>query len=246
MPAQRINLSRVPRKPDDLPPDSTFRYGPCSRCGRQSSFTVLGQAPLTYDGGHAILPDGREAATWHEQVSILQCQGCGQNMIAVEDQFVGGQKVQPGRRMGSGAEEWVGKFWWPAPGAGQLVDAPSDVADLMAEGARCLIARCPRAAVVMYRGALAAMVAGLAGDSSKSQGSLAKQLRQLAQDGTLTPSLAEWADAIRLLGNAGAHPNELEPVSQSEAEELSRLSSSVIEYLYVVPARVRRAREGRP
>ena len=38
---------------------------------------------------------------------------------------------------------------------------------------------------------------------------VAKQLSQMAIDGTLTKTLTEWADTARLLGNAGAHPDEL-------------------------------------
>jgi hypothetical protein len=43
----------------------------------------------------------------------------------------------------------------------------------------------------------------------------------------------------------GAHPDELEPISRQEADELSRLVMSIVEYLYVVPARVKRARDNR-
>ena len=53
----------------------------------------------------------------------------------------------------------------PPPEASHLADVPPDVADLVAEGSRCLLARRPRAAVVMYRGALAAMISGLSDGS---------------------------------------------------------------------------------
>ena len=50
---------------------------------------------------------------------------------------------------------------------------------------------------------------------------------------------------MRTLGFAGDYPNELEPVSMDEAHELSRLMTALIDYLYVMPAKVRRARQVR-
>jgi hypothetical protein len=76
--------------------------------------------------------------------------------------------------------------------------------------------------------------------------SLAGQLKQIAAEGALDATLTDWADHIRVLGNAGAHPNTLAPVSVDEAEELARLLPSLLDYLYVMPARVQRARADRP
>lgn len=78
-------------------------------------------------------------------------------------------------------------------------------------------------AAVMFGGALGQMVTDLGSEEAKGKRNLAGQLKQMATDGELDNSLAEWADTVRLLGNAGAHPNELEPVSQQEADELARL-----------------------
>jgi hypothetical protein len=243
--AERINLQRLPEKDVDTPPDSTFPDGPCSRCGRQSNFTVIGVAPLTYDAhGYAQNRDGSRERIWDEQISILQCQGCGQNMIVVEEQYVGGRRRRDGKA-GGGAVQWVGTFWWPAPGTTADPAVPKAVADAIAEGIRCLLVRSPRAAAVMFRGAIGQIVTHLGSAEAQKQRNLAGQLKQMAVDGALNVSLAEWADTVRVLGNAGAHPNELEPVSQQEADELARLITSIVEYLYVVPARVKRARDGR-
>jgi hypothetical protein len=94
----------------------------------------------------------------------------------------------------------------------------------------------------MFRGALAEIVADCGLPTAQGRHSLAGQLRQMADDGTLDSTLADWADHIRVLGNAGAHPSTLAPVSMDEADELLRLLTSLLEYLFVTPARVRRAR----
>jgi hypothetical protein len=243
MASERTNQS-LPEKSADTPPDSTHPYGPCSRCGRNSSFTVIGNAPLTYNSWRSQNRDGSETRDWDEQVSVLQCQGCNQNTMVVEEQYVGGRRKRDALH-GGGALQWVGTFWWPVPGSATTEDVPAPVADAISEGRRCLLVQSPRAAAVMFRGALGQIVNDLGSDDAKRKDTLAAQLKQMAADGVLNASLSEWAAAVRVLGNAGAHPNELEPVPLSEAEDLSRLIGSIVEFLYVVPARVQRQREKR-
>jgi len=124
-------------------------------------------------------------------------------------------------------------------------DIPADVAEGIAEATRCLAVRSPRAAAVMFRGALGQVVTSRGSEVAKGKANLAGQLAQMAADRDLDPTLADWAAHIRVLGNAAAHPNELEPVSLTEAQDLARLTNALVDYLYVHPARVRKAREGR-
>jgi hypothetical protein len=119
----------------------------------------------------------------------------------------------------------VGTFWWPAPGTTASADVPSAVTEAIEEGNGCLVVHAPRAAVVMFRGALGQIVGDIASEAAQAKHTLAGQLKQMATDGTLFASLAEWAETVRVLGNAAAHPNELEPVSQPDAEDLARLMS---------------------
>ncbi|WP_210428902.1 DUF4145 domain-containing protein [Nocardioides eburneiflavus] len=236
----------LPPKSEHELPDSTYPYGPCPRCGRASNFTPQGTAPVTFDesGGYSIAHDGHHERIHEEQLVILQCQGCRQNVVVVEEQYVGGQRKRDGGR--SGVVEWRGVHWWPSPGMRRGdPDIPRAVADAIAEAERCLSANSPRAAAVMFRGALAEIVTQRGSETARAKGSLYAQLGQMASDGDLDDTLADWADHVRVLGNAGAHPLELEPVSRDEADELSRLVNALVEYLFVHPARVRRARAGR-
>jgi hypothetical protein len=236
----------LPPKPEHELPDSTFPYGPCPRCGRASNFDVKGTAPLTFDdlGTYALSADGRRERLHDEQLAVLQCQGCRQNIVVVEEQYVGGRRKRDGGR--SGSVQWRGIHWWPNLGmrTGDP-DVPPGVASAIAEAERCLSANSPRAAAVMFRGALAEIVTSRGSEAAKAKSSLAGQLKQMAADGHLDATLADWADQVRLLGNAGAHPNELEPVSREEAEDLSRLMNALVEFLFIYPARVQRARRGR-
>lgn len=238
---------KLPPKAQDALPDSTSPDGPCPRCHRMSNFGLVGSLPVAYDEHRfALGDDGSHKRIPDQRVSVLKCYGCKQNVVVVEDQFIGGVASRSGDTSG-GVVEWRGMHWWPTPGmSAQDPDIPSAVADAVAEGTRCLAVRASRGAVVMFRGALAEMVSDRGSPAAQAKHSLAGQLKQMANDGDLDRALADWADHIRVIGNAGAHPNTLDPVSVDEAEELSRLLTSLLEYVYVNPARVQRARNARP
>lgn len=51
-------------------------------------------------------------------------------------------------------------------------------------------------------------------------------------------ALGEWADHIRLYGNAGAHPDKFGDVTLVEAKEVADLVNTMIELLYIVPANI--------
>ncbi len=111
---------------------------------------------------------------------------------------------------------------------------------------RALSANGPRAAAVMFRGMLTAVVRDKGGEAARQAPNLFQQLKAMEQEGTLHPSLVEWAAEIRLVANAAAHLDELAPVDQAEAADLSRLCRHLITMVYETPARIRRARRQRP
>lgn len=133
--------------------------------------------------------------------------------------------------------------WWPVLGAGSLdPDVHPDVAEAYDEGMRCLSAHAPRAAAVMFRSALAYIVEDKASPVAKSKSNLHGKLKQMATDGDLHPSVADWADHIRVTGNDGAHPDRNPDVTYEKAEELAKLTRYMIQVTYEVDAQIRRAR----
>jgi hypothetical protein len=217
--------------PDRLP-TSTDPSGPCSRCGRTSNFHIeAGPFPVTFTRPLPSLGRGRPAS---EQVVVLECPGCGQRTMVVER-----EASPPGAQI----RILEGIHWWPVPGAGDLdPDIPEPVGSAFTEGMRALSANCPRAAAVMFRGMLTAVVRDQGSEAAQQARALYQQLKAMEQEGTLHPSLVEWAAEIRLVGNAGAHFDELEQVTQAEAADLSRLCQQLITVVYETPARIRRAR----
>lgn len=73
----------------------------------------------------------------------------------------------------------------------------------------------------------------------ETSGTFYQRINTLAGHGKLTPALAEWAHSVRELGNEAAHDGD-EP-SKSDTDDLGAFSRVLLEYLYTMPAKVRRA-----
>lgn len=80
---------------------------------------------------------------------------------------------------------------------------------------------------------------------AKAKGTLYTKVKQMVADGGLTATIGEWVDHVRDIGNAGAHPDQLGPVTLDEAKELSRIVATLIDLLYVTPARIAEMKAGR-
>jgi len=239
----RASASKEPdedRDPDRLP-DSSDRSGPCPRCGRVSAFTLIDVAPVTYSSGWKQTPMGT-LRDHDQQVAVLECNGCRQCVVTIEEELVGG--VRGGN---SGTVTWRGIHWWPTPGANSFdPSVPADVASSYAEGVRCLSANAQHGAVALLRTSLAYIVQDKGSDAAKAKNSLNDAIKQMATDGALPAALTDWATHIREMGNAGAHPDIFGQVSVDEARDLQRLVEQLIQVLYVVPAGIAKARAGRP
>jgi hypothetical protein len=94
----------------------------------------------------------------------------------------------------------------------------------------------------MFRGMLAEVVADKGGPAAQQAKTLYEQLKAMEQEGTLHPSLVEWAAEIRVVGNAGAHPSTLDAVDLAEAQDLSQLCRRLLDVVYETPARISRGR----
>ncbi len=141
---------------------------------------------------------------------------------------------------------YEGLHWWPTAGSASLdPDISPEVGSAYSEGVRALSAKAPRAAVVMFRGMLAQLVADKGTPAANAKHSLYDKLGQMSQDGSLHPSLVDWAKEIRVMGNAAAHPDALDPVSEEEAADLGRLCRQMLTVIYEVPARITRSRAAR-
>jgi hypothetical protein len=110
---------------------------------------------------------------------------------------------------------------------------PADVERIYIQAERNFpVAGNEEAAGTMYRKALDV---GLTIIAPTVTGILKTRIAKLVQQNLLTPSLGEWADQIRLLGNETAH--EIDH-TRDELESLRNFSDLVLRYLFTLPALV--------
>lgn len=233
------------RSDSDTPPDSADPSGPCPRCGRVAHFTAIGSLPITFSGGHVVGPGGQSVPDALDRVAALVCNGCSQGIAVVEEEWVGDHPRREGLG-GGGSVQWRGVHWWPPPGSADLDESiPETLRSTFTEGQRALAVKAPRAACVMFRVTLEALVADRGSDNARvaAERNLASALEVMATEGALDRSLAEWAREIRVVGNVGAHFDPSETIEQREAEDLGRLLRQLLAYLYEMPAKIRRTRE---
>lgn len=224
-------------RPGPKLPDSYDPAGLCPHCGYHSSFEVSVCAGVEFDTERYVLQhDGTQERIAVHQVSVLMCRHCRQGVAVIEEQWVGDL---PARRGGhGGAITYRGVHWWPRHAVLRSEDIPTAIRDVVDEAGRCLTAGCPRAAAVMGRRALEAVTDGF----GFASGVLAKRLESMEGSGKLHQSLAGWAKEVRLIGNAGAHFDPAQDVSDDDAAQLLSFLEELLRYLYVLPAELERHR----
>jgi Domain of unknown function (DUF4145) len=229
------------RDPDALP-DSTDPSGPCPRCGRVSNFAVARTFPIGFRKDVFTMEQGGERMpVSDQQVSVLQCSGCRDCIVVIEESYVGGI-----RHGNSGLQTWRGVHWWPTPGGGSFDPAvPEAIAAAFDEAVRCLSAGAPNGAAALFRNALALIVADKGSEAAKSKRDLSEKIRQMIRDGGTLGALGDWAEHVNLYGNAGAHPEVYGNVAPEEAKDVAALARSMIELLYEAPAKFARRRTER-
>jgi len=96
----------------------------------------------------------------------------------------------------------------------------------------------PNAFAVQIRRALEAICE----DRNAKKGNLQKRLEELSSKGEMPPVLSEASDALRLLGNIGAHGinDSVHPLQASAMDEFFR---AIVEYVYVAPSRLAEFKE---
>lgn len=99
----------------------------------------------------------------------------------------------------------------------------------------------------MFRSATTWIVADHGSEAAKANNGLKDEVKQMVVDGGLTATLGDWIDHVQLYRNAGAHPDLFGDVSLEEAKDVERLTETLIEPLYINPAKIaERQAERRP
>jgi Domain of unknown function (DUF4145) len=121
----------------------------------------------------------------------------------------------------------------------EFPDVPAAIAADSSEAFACHSIDAWKAATAMARRALQAA----AYEQGAHKRSIVKQIDWMAEQGKITPQLAEVAHRIRLGGNLGAHPQEPNGEEYDGLAEVTREDSAAVltflenffQYVYVIP-----------
>lgn len=120
------------------------------------------------------------------------------------------------------------------PESGKLHSSVPETIATVYEEAYRIKTLAPNAFAVQLRRAIEA----LCEDRKAKRGNLQVRLKDLAEKGEIPPVLAEATDALRILGNIGAHGigESIHPLQAFAIDEFFR---AVVEYVYVAPSKLR-------
>lgn len=107
---------------------------------------------------------------------------------------------------------------------------PPDVAKFYADAQRVLDANVPDASAVQLRKTLEAAAAHFEIDS----GPLVGRIQKLIEEGLITKQFGDVVDAVRKLGNVGAHASD-ETVDETSARRALRFTTQVLRNLFEIP-----------
>ena len=93
----------------------------------------------------------------------------------------------------------------------------------------------------MFRAMLEQIVRNIGSAQANAASTLSWKLRQMEIDHSLHPTLVTWAHNIQLIGNAAAHNDPLDHVTDEDATSLADLSRYFLDVVYETPAKISRS-----
>ncbi|MGW6212763.1 DUF4145 domain-containing protein [Streptomyces sp. NPDC055109] len=122
---------------------------------------------------------------------------------------------------------------WPSSASAPLSPSiPSSIAREMSEARACFRAKLYTATAVMVRRTLE----GMCVDQGTSKKALFAALGELRDANKIEGRLFDWAQALRALGNQGAHFSK-EAVGREDAQDALELAEALLDYIYVFTAK---------
>jgi len=100
------------------------------------------------------------------------------------------------------------------------------------EAQACFSAKAYEATVVMVR----RILEGACKENNVQEKTLVKSLEKLKADGLIDNTIAEWADALRILGNEGAHYTGRK-VPRDDSEDALAFAEALLDHIYVLRKR---------
>jgi uncharacterized protein DUF4145 len=183
----------------------------CPHCEQASNAIVRGKAYWHGSDDSAAPP-----IEW----TMVQCHRCHEPTIQAREDYGGGF-----------ADDHQPATLYPAPPR-LSGDVPAELHREWGEAQTCFRARAYAACAVMVRRTLEGTCA-LQGVKEKT---LRRSLKKMADDNLIDDTLSKWADALRVLGNKGAHYTGV-PVSREDAADALAFAEALLDHIYVMRKR---------
>jgi hypothetical protein len=186
----------------------------CPHCDRPALASIQGVA--TWGGWDSTTGESANPPT---EYALVQCSQCDQVSVQAREDF------------GSGFEDDTPSVVYPAPR--QLNwNVPIPLRREFEEAQVCFSAKAYEATAVMVRRVLE----GTCKENGVNERVLAASLKKLQEGGLIDSTIAEWANALRLVGNEGAHYTGRQ-VSRADAEDALAFAEALLDHIYVLRQR---------
>lgn len=153
------------------------------------------------------------------EYALLQCSACGDASVQVREDY------------GEGFEDDQPVIVYPAKRRLNS-DVPGPLRREFKEAQDCFSTKAYVATVVMVR----RILEGTCKENNVQERTLVRSLEKLHQDGLIDSTIAEWANALRILGNEGAHYTGRR-VSHDDAEDALAFAEALLDHIYVLRKR---------
>jgi hypothetical protein len=191
--------------------------GTCPHCNRESYFRPVG-SPYFENNNLTIC-------------NAAQCEACKAFVLVV------------GLRAHT-SYQFTLKAFYPLGRPDDRVDdaVPPKIAEDFKEALRCRWVNAYKATVTLCRRVIQSSCLAQGADKEKK---LVVQIDDLAAKAVITEPLRQFAHAVRLEGNDGAHPDpeDLESVTSKDADDIIEFTREYLHHVYVMPAKLA-ARKG--
>jgi hypothetical protein len=170
-------------------------------------------------------PDENEAYEPFETV-VVECSRCSMPYILMSEAEPDGSASPLEQR-------------YPTKIAPLSSHVPMSIRSAHVEAVRCFEIRAHTAVTLLARRGVEAICA----DHDKRDGTLARKLNELKEEGVIDDRLLEWSTVVRDLGNSGAHDVE-SGISREDADDALAFFEALVNYLYTFRRRyeIHRAR----
>ena len=158
---------------------------------------------------------------WDDLYVVVRCRICFEYMLITHPQDEKNKRsfLRNNKRI------------WPTSDREMSSKIPESLRLEHKEARSCFKIAAYTATVVMVRRTLE----GVCSENGVSKTPLIKALQQMQTDGLIEGRLLEWAEALRVLGNEGAHFTG-QRVAREDAQDALALAEALLDYLYVFSA----------